>query len=133
MKRTVWLQETRRMRLEEAYSGFQSGITGQALSLMERPSSSRAARSIAMMSVRSSGAVLRRLSSSYNNRSISSARCVAPAMRSDPGMLSDIRRSSSTASIGALTCLTSSQDLSASRSERRRCRKGCSSYTQPEW
>ena len=51
-----------------------------------------------------------------------------PSMRFGPSMLSDISRSSSTGSIAASTCPTSSRDWSTWRSERRQCRKSYSSY-----
>ena len=54
--------------------------------------------------------------------------CAAPTIRIVPSMPSDISRSSSTVSIIASTCLTSSRDLSTWRSGRRRCRYGYSSY-----
>ena len=50
-----------------------------------------------------------------------------------PSMRSDIWRSSSTGSIGASTCPTSSPDWSTWRCEPRRCRNGCSSYAWLEW
>ena len=46
----------------------------------------------------------------------------SPGSARAPSMLSDISRSSSTGSIVASTCLTSSRDLSTWRSGRRRCR-----------
>ena len=56
------------------------------------------------------------------------ARCAVPTVRFVPGMLSAVSQSSSTASIVASTCPTSSRGLPMSRSERRRCPTGCSSY-----
>ena len=47
--------------------------------------------------------------------------CAAPTMRFAPSMRSDIWRSSSTGSIGASTCPTSSPDWSTWRCEPRRC------------
>ena len=63
----------------------------------------------------------------------SRAHCVGPAIRSAPSMRNAGSRSSSTGSIVASTCPTSSRDSSTSRSERRPCRSGCSNCAWLEW